>query len=174
MDNDVTITKEEEDRYAELQLMSLDFARQGNTVELKKMLDAGMSVNLCTHKNDSLVMLSSYKGHLETTKMLVEKGADINKINARGQTPLDGVCFKGNLDMVKLLVDNGAKIDGNPIIFATIFGNKDIVDYLKEQGIHKKSLKIYGVNVDTISSFTNWIRSLFYFRKKKKLYYSSL
>ncbi|NOX15260.1 MAG: ankyrin repeat domain-containing protein [Epsilonproteobacteria bacterium] len=155
------ISQQEERRYEELQLTALDFARDGNTKELKKMLDYGMSVNLCTPKNDSLIMLSSYKGHLETTKMLIEKGADINKINARGQTPLDGVCFKGNLNMVKLLVENSANIDGNPIIFATIFGNKDIVHYLKEKGLNKKSLKILGISVEFISSFISSIKSLF-------------
>ncbi len=155
------VSEQEERRYEELQLMALDFAREGNTKELSKMLKYGMSANLCTHKNDSLIMLSSYKGHLETTKMLIENGADINKINARGQTPLDGVCFKGNLEIAKLLVENGAKIDGNPIIFATIFGNKEIVKYLKEKGVNKKSLKMLGISVEFISSFISSIKSLF-------------
>ena len=105
------ISKQEEERYEELQLIALDFARNGNTRELEKMLEYGMSVNLCTSKHDSLIMLSSYKGHLETTKMLIEKGADINKLNARGQTPLDGVCFKGDFRIAKLLVENGANME---------------------------------------------------------------
>ena len=160
------ITQEEEDRYAKLQLLALDFAREGNTKELEKMLKYGMSVYLCTHKNDTLIMLASYKGHIETVKMLIEKRADINKTNARGQTPLDGVCFKGNLEMVRLLVENGANIQGNPIIFATIFGNSDIVSYLKNHCVDKKSYKILGVNVDIISNFVSFFKS--FFKKQKK------
>ncbi len=155
------ISKQEEERYEELQLIALDFARNGNTRELEKMLKHGMSVNLCTSKYDSLIMLSSYKGHLETTKMLIEKGADINKLNARGQTPLDGVCFKGDLRIAKLLVENGANTDGNSIMLAAIFGNKDIVSYLKEKRLHKKSLRIFGVSVEFISSFMFFMKSIF-------------
>ena len=155
------ITQQEEDRYANLQLLALDFAREGNTQELKKMLDYGMSVDLCTHKSDTLIMLASYRGHLETVNMLIVKGADVNKMNARGQTPLDGVCFKGNLEMVKLLVKNGANIQGNPIIFATIFGNRDIVEYLKNQGVDKKSHKLLGIRVERISHFVSLAKNFF-------------
>ena len=155
------ISKQEEERYAQLQLMALNFAREGNTKELEKMLDFGMNVDLCTHKDDTLLMLSCYKGNIETSQMLIQKGANLNKVNARGQTPLDGVCFKGNLEMVKLLVENGANIDRNAIIFATIFGNKEIVSYLKKQDIDKKSLKIFWLNIEFISSMTAYLKSKF-------------
>ena len=159
------ISKEEEKRYAQLQMMALDFAREGNTKELELMIRHGMNVNLCTSKDDSLLMLSSYNGNIETSKMLIELGADINKINQRGQTPLEGVCFKGYLDIVKLLVQNGANFEGKAIIYASMFGNKDIVAYLKKQGIDKKSLKIFGINIEIVASITTYIKS---FRKNKK------
>ena len=54
------ISKEEEERYVQLQMMALDFAREGNTQELELMIKHGMSVNLCTHKDDSLLMLATY------------------------------------------------------------------------------------------------------------------
>ncbi len=161
------ISQAEEDRYAELQLMALDFARDGNTLELEKMISYGMNVDLCTHNDDTLLMLSTYRGHLLTAKMLIDNGADLNKRNARGQTPLDGVCFKGNLEMVELLVQCGANIEGNPIIFASIFGNRDIVKYLKEQGISKKSLKFFGINIDIITSIMAKVRSFFFYIKER-------
>lgn len=154
------ISQAQEDRYAQLQMIALDFAREGNTSELKKMLQYGLNINLCTHKSDTLLMLASYKGHLDTVKMLIQRGADVDKTNARGQTPLAGVCFKGNLGMVKLLVEKGANINGAPIVFATIFGNKKIVNYLKEQGVDKKSYKIIGISIDKISSFISFFRNL--------------
>lgn len=126
------ITKEEEERYAQLQLLALDFAREGNTDELYKMIEHGMSVNLVTHKDDSLLMLATYNGNLETSQMLIAHGADMNRRNQRGQTPLEGVCFKGNLEMVKLLVESGAEVSKNAFIYATMFGNKEVVVYLKK------------------------------------------
>ncbi len=139
-------------------MMALDFARDGDTQELESMLKYGLSSNLCTHKDDSLLMLATYNGNLETSKMLLSYGADIDKVNQRGQTPLEGVCFKGNLEMVKLLIENGAKSDTNAIIYATMFGNKDIVDYLKNTSSKDK---ILGINIEFIVKITSKIKSLF-------------
>ncbi len=155
------ISKEEEERYVQLQMMALDFAREGNTQELELMIKHGMSVNLCTHKDDSLLMLATYNANLETSKMLLEFDADINKINQRGQTPLEGVCFKGNFEMVKLLVENGAIMDGNAIIYAGIFGHKEIVDYLKKQNLDNNQGKILGVNIEFIVLITAKLKYLF-------------
>ena len=162
---EIEISKEEEQRYAELQEIALNFAREGNMQELEKMLRAGINVNLSTHREDSLLMLASYNGNYETTKMLIENNADLNKINAREQTPLEGVCFKGDLKIVKLLVENGANFEGKAIVYASMFGNKDIVEYLKSKGLAKKSLQIFGINIEWIASITTYIKSL----KNKKL-----
>ncbi len=156
------ISKEEESRYAELQMMALDFAREGNTKELEQMIKHGMSINLCTNKDDSLLMLATYNGHLETSSMLINKGSNLNQVNQRGQTPLEGVCFKGNLEIVKLLVESGANSTGNAIIYASMFGNKDIVSYLKEQNSDNKEAKILGINIDFIATITSKFRNLFY------------
>ena len=93
-------TADELKRYEELQVFALDFARTGKTQDLKAMLQAGMPVNLCDHKGNSLIMLASYNGNLETTSMLLDFGAEVDKKNDRGQTPRAGVSFKGYLDFV--------------------------------------------------------------------------
>lgn len=142
------ISDEEQKRYEELQLFALDYARRGMTQDLKAMLDVGMPVNLCDHKGNSLIMLSSYNENPETTQMLVNMGAKIDKKNDRGQTPLAGVCFKGYLDIVKILVHGGANIYENngmgttPILYASMFGNYEIVKYLNSKNSTFKS-KIY-------------------------------
>lgn len=142
------ISQEEQKRYDELQVMALDFARRGQTQDLKLMLEAKMPVNLKDHKGNTLLMLASYNGNFETTKMLLDLGADVDMKNDRGQTPLAGVCFKGYLNIVKLLVENKANIYENngmgttPIMFASMFGNSQIVEYLNEQNSSFKS-KIY-------------------------------
>ena len=155
-----TVSSQEEERYAELQLLALDYAREGNKEELYKMISYGMPINLCTHKNDTLLMLATYNGNYETAQMLINNGADLNKVNQREQTPLEGVCFKGYIEIVKLLVESGARITNNSINFASIFGHKEIVKYLKENADLKEH-KILGVDVESISNFVAKIKSFF-------------
>ena len=144
------VTQDELKRYEELQVIALDFARTGKTEDLKAMLQAGMPVNLCDHKGNSLIMLASYNGNFETTVMLVDFGAEVDKKNDRGQTPLAGVCFKGYIEIVKVLVKAGANIYENngmgttPIMFASMFGNYEIVKFLSQQNkTHNMKAKIY-------------------------------
>ena len=127
------VSSQEEERYAELQLLALDYAREGNTHELDKMISYGMPINLCTNKNDTLLMLATYNGNYETALMLIKNGADLNKVNQREQTPLEGVCFKGYMEIVKYLKENAD---------------------LKEH-------KILGVDVESISNFVAKIKSFF-------------
>jgi ankyrin repeat protein len=144
------ISDEEEKRYEELQFIALDYAREGKTIELDKMISYGMPVNLCTNKNDTLLMLATYNGNYETSLMLIKRGADLNRVNQRKQTPLEGVCFKGYLEIVKLLVESGANISRNSITYASVFGHKDIVKYLKKTSPFKK-YKILGIDLEVIS-----------------------
>ena len=143
-------TSDEIKRYEELQVFALDFARTGKTQDLEAMLQVGMPVNLCDHKGNSLIMLASYNGNLETTIMLVDFGAEVDKKNDRGQTPLAGVCFKGYIDIVKVLVKAGANINENngmgttPIMFASMFGNSEIVKFWDEQNSRIKSKMYLG------------------------------
>ncbi len=156
----VEITATEEDRFAQLQLFALDYAREGNTEELEKMIAHGMPVNLCTHKDDTLLMLAAYNGYLDTVSMLIKKGANIDQRNQRGQTPLEGVCFKGNAPMVKLLVENTANIDKNAIIYASMFGHKDIVKYIMAQGVDSNRSKIFGRFMSMLAIVTSKIKTI--------------
>ena len=72
-------TKEELQRYEELQALALEFARQGKTHELKAMLEAKMPVNLSDHKGNTLLMLASYNGHVQNTQMLLEMQASVDQ-----------------------------------------------------------------------------------------------
>jgi ankyrin repeat protein len=82
-------------------------------------------------------MLSAYNGHLECSKMLITQGANVNESNDHGHSILAGVAFKGYLSICRLLVENGALIDRrplkDPILFAFIFGRRDVVNYLQSQ-----------------------------------------
>ncbi len=156
------VSSQEEERFAELQLLALDYAREGRTAELDKMISYGMPVNLSTHKDDTLLMLATYNANYETAQMLIKNGADLNKVNQREQTPLEGVCFKGYVEIVKLLVESGARVTTNSINFASIFGHKEIVKYLKDKAPLTKH-KILGIDVESISNFVAKVKSFFNF-----------
>jgi uncharacterized protein len=148
----VTTTPDEEARYTELQLLALDHARHGETASLAAMLDHGLPVNLADAKGQTLLMLASYNGHLDTTRLLLVRGADVDRRNDRGQTPLGGVAFKGYVEIVALLLEHGAHIDADngggmtPIMFAAMFGRTKVVEQLRAHGASLERRNRAGVS----------------------------
>ncbi|MFP4331916.1 MAG: ankyrin repeat domain-containing protein [Campylobacterales bacterium] len=151
------LSQREEERFIELQLYALNLAREGEVETLLSMLQAGLHPNTKDTKGNSLLMLSAYNGHYECSKMLIEQGANVNESNDHGHSILAGVAFKGYLEICRLLVENGAVIDRSPlrdpILFASIFGRKEVVNYLQSQ---TESRAIYSV----LSNPMFWLRKL--------------
>lgn len=157
----------EEKRYAELQIMALDFARMGDTMELQKMIDAGIPVNLADEKGQSLLMLSSYNGNFGTSKMLLKSGSEVDQKNDRGQTPLGGVSFKGYPELAKLLIEYGADPNASngggmtPIHYASMFGRTEVMKVLEKYGASVKGgdesrWKVMPVIARLIGKMRNW------------------
>jgi ankyrin repeat protein len=119
-------TAAEERRYAELQAMALGFARRGETDALAAMIAHGLPVNLADAKGQALLMLASYHGHQETTRMLLESGAEVDRPNHRGQPPLAGADANA---------DQGGGM--TPLGFAALFGRTEAVKLLQA---HRASL----------------------------------
>ncbi|MGM0534158.1 MAG: ankyrin repeat domain-containing protein [Campylobacterota bacterium] len=139
------LSAEEEQRYIQLQEMALDFAREGEVPTLASMIEAGLPVNTKDHKGNSLLMLACYNGNLECAQMLIAHGADVNENNDHGHSILAGASFKGYLNIVRVLVENKAVIEKhpmkNPVIFASMFGRKEVVDYLQSIDQNPPALK---------------------------------
>ena len=160
------LTKEEEERYVDLQLLALTSARAGDTELLESMIQAGMPVNLADDKGNSLLMLATYHGHGETVRMLLANGADIDRGNDHGQTPLGGVAFKENLPLIQLLLTAGADINADngggktPLMFAAMFGHRDVVEHLLANGADPASQTWLGISVQQIAKVTGAFRSL--------------
>lgn len=135
-----TVTQAELDRYSELQNQAIQAARAGDTELLATMVDAGLPVNLCDEKGNSLLMLASYNQNLDTTLMLLKRGAKTELRNDRGQTPLGGVAFKGYLDIAQALLEYGADVNADngggkaPLMFAMLFGRLKMRKLLKANG----------------------------------------
>jgi ankyrin repeat protein len=161
----VTITEVEERRYVELQQMALDFAREGETEPLAAMLLHGLPPNLADAKGNSLLMLASYNGNLETGRMLLEYGAEVDSRNDRGQTPLGGVAFKGYEEIVTLLLEYGAAIDADngggmtPLMFAAMFGRSKVVEKLKSRGASLQHRNCLGLSAGFMVRVSRWMGS---------------
>jgi ankyrin repeat protein len=86
----------------------VEIAREGETAQLARLLDAGVPVNLSTATGDTLLILAAYHGHLDTVRALLARGADTSRINDRGQTALGAAVFRQAGPVVQALLAAGA------------------------------------------------------------------
>lgn len=114
--------------------------RTGDAQRLENLLEMGLAPNICDGKGNSLLMLASYNGNYETTRVLLERGGDPQLANDRGQIPLAGAAFKGDTNMARLLIEHGADVnarspDGKTaLMFAAMFDRAEIIDLLLVHG----------------------------------------
>jgi ankyrin repeat protein len=115
----------------------------------------------------TLLMLASYKGNVDTTRLLLERGADVDRCNDRGQTPLGGAAFKGYEEIMALLLKHGADIDADngggmtPLMFAAMFGRIRIVEQLKAHGASLHRRNRLGLSASFMVRVSRWMARLF-------------
>lgn len=132
--------------------------REGNSERLAGLIERGMPVNFRNEKGDSLIMLASYHGHLETARLLLAAGADPNVANDQGQTPLAGVAYKGYLEIARLLLAHGAAVDGNspdgktPLMMAAMFNRVDLLQLLIDHGARVDAVDSRGMTAHSLAA----------------------
>jgi ankyrin repeat protein len=144
---------------------TLDFLRQifglvreGDSERLAGLIERGMPVNFRNEKGDSLIMLASYHGHLETVRLLLEAGADANVANDQGQTPLAGVAYKGYEEIAKVLLQHGASVEGNspdgktPFMMAAMYNRVAILQLLSEHGARRDAVDSRGMTAVSLAA----------------------
>jgi len=130
-------------------------------------------VNLEDLKGNSLLMLATYNGQLETTDALLHSGAEVDRRNHRQQTPLGGAAFKGYVGIVERLLEAGADIDadnGNgmtPLMFASMFGRTEVVQLLQRRGADARARNRYGLKASWLGTVSPFMSKLVSLAKRK-------
>ncbi len=117
-----------------------EYAGEGNIEAIKKLLDAGTSINLKDSIGTTPLIKAVQKKQVATVKFLLEKGADIKIVSPKGWSPLILSVANRNINIIHLLINNGADINENisrgwtPLRTAARNGDTKIGKMLLEKG----------------------------------------
>ena len=149
--------KMSEETYEMIQQL-FQLVRSSDAARLQGLFEKGFDApNIRDGKGNTLLMLASYNGQLEMTRVLLEHGANPQIANDMGQIPLAGAAFKGNTAMAKLLIENGADVnarmpDGKTaLMFAAMFNQLEIIDLLIENGADISLKSMDGATAETMA-----------------------
>jgi ankyrin repeat protein len=111
----------------------IDAVTKGDIERVEEMINSDPTiVNFQNEKGLSALILSTYYGHKNISKLLISRGAHVNLYEAAAL---------GDLEIVKKTLEkepsrvNSHSIDGfTPLSLASFFGNEEIVAFLLERG----------------------------------------
>ncbi|PJZ68129.1 hypothetical protein CH373_17940 [Leptospira perolatii] len=128
-----------------------------NIPQLKKLVDAGASVNLQDNhgeiskpnEGETLLMVAVTSKNVPVVKFLIENGASVSASSTKNEkTALHIAAESGNIEMGKLLLDNKAwyksksslvnsrmKDGTTPLLLAIKKGKSEFVHFLIEEGV---------------------------------------
>lgn len=138
----------------------------GDVVELRKLLDAGMKPDSKTAQGTTALMLAA--SDINKVRLLVDRGADVNARAATGLTALMIASrYRGNAAVVRLLLKKGAlpnsekgvdvRNEASGLFFAVMAGDVDMARALIDAGAKIQRMKILG---NFMSSPLNYTTSL--------------
>lgn len=152
-----TAPKMDEETYEMIQQL-FQLVRTSDAERMRGLFEKGFDApNIRDGKGNSLLMLASYNGQIEMTRVLLKHGADPQIANDMGQIPLAGAAFKGNAPMTKLLIEHGADVnarmaDGKTaLMFAAMFDQTEIIDLLLEHGADASLQTLDGATAQSLA-----------------------
>lgn len=124
-----------------LQDLFFDAARLGRADMIPALYRAGVDLEATDMRGYTALILASYNGSIEATRILLELGAGVDTPDeGRGNTALMGVAFKGYRQILLCLLQAGAVVDcrnragQTALMTATLFGHTEIVEDLLAAG----------------------------------------
>ncbi|XP_026164005.1 ankyrin repeat and SOCS box protein 2-like [Mastacembelus armatus] len=109
------------------------------------------SVNTCTLKNQTALLLAASQGHVSCVDFLLKHGANPSIANKDGETPLFTACENPNEAIVDLLLQSGAQVNrscrqgGSPLHEACRHGQLKLCRLLLEAGGKLQTKNIYSI-----------------------------
>jgi len=86
-------------------------SRNNHTEVVKRLLDAGVDVNLTNGVNQTAMIIASRKGYTAVATLVIDHKADVSLADRWGWTPLHGASANGNIETAALLISKGANVN---------------------------------------------------------------
>lgn len=141
---------------------------EGNTAEVKRLIDGGASIGEmggCNPKDffeTTPLCCAIEENRIEILKLLLARGADTRQINNFGSTPLSSAAGRGNVEIVTLLLDKGADVNAGgygfragwtPLMEAAAAGRADVIRLLLARGANIDARNQHGWSALGIAAY---------------------
>merc|ERR1719210_1472798 len=109
---------------------------------------SGLTVNSSDYDHRSALHLAASEGSLECAKLLVKKGADVNAKDRWNGTPLDDAVRSNNKEVMDYLVENGAKTGDEGGVVKRLFTAIEKNDVDNVNTLIKSGVDVKSVDYD--------------------------
>jgi hypothetical protein len=86
----------------------LQTVAQGNTEQIRALLQTGVNVNLATPEGSTALHVAAARGYRDIAVLLLRSGANVNARIQTGATPLIFAALSNHPDLVRVLLSSGA------------------------------------------------------------------
>lgn len=85
-------------------------AEVGDTVALKRLLDAGVAVDTRDARRRTALLAAAHADRIETARLLIERGADVNAKDGMQDSPFLYAGAQGRLEILRMTLAAGADL----------------------------------------------------------------
>ncbi|WP_194544910.1 ankyrin repeat domain-containing protein [Paenibacillus sp. JZ16] len=114
----------------------IEYAEQGNTEQVRQLLQSGADINATDEQGRTAVMAATYHNHVGTVEALIQAGADINIRDHQRNNVFLYAGAEGMMEILRLAIEADADVTltnrygGTALIPASDRGHVEIVQEL--------------------------------------------